>query len=37
MNPKVMLFVLFHLVGDPGHPSPMLSHLGKRGTTGGSC
>jgi hypothetical protein len=31
-----MLFALFHLGGRPGHPSPVLSLLGKRGTTGGS-
>jgi hypothetical protein len=31
-----MLFALFHLGGYPGHPSPVLSLTGKRGTTGGS-
>jgi hypothetical protein len=36
MSPEVMLFALFHLGGHLGHPSPVLSLLGKRGTTGGS-
>jgi hypothetical protein len=36
MSPEVMLFAFFHLVGHLGHPSPMLSLLGKKGTTGGS-
>jgi hypothetical protein len=36
MGPEIIIFALFYLGGHPEHPSPVLSLLGKRGTTGGS-
>jgi hypothetical protein len=36
MSPEDMLFAFFHIGGHLGHPSPMLSLIGKRGTTNGS-